>query len=58
MTKIFRLCLWIGLFLLLNQCGRSKDDDGGSGTPDVRVPAGWDGKSDYTGSAFTITTAK
>ena len=58
MAKVIRFGIWIAMFLLLNQCGRSKDDDGGSGTPDVRVPAGWDGKSDYAGSAFTISTAK
>lgn len=56
--KLLGLCMIFAILAILVRCGRFKgdgDDDSGS-APDSRVPSGWDGKSDYTGSSFNIQT--
>lgn len=44
----------IGALGILEQCGRAKEDD--DTTTDSRIPASWDGKTDYSASSFKLET--
>ena len=52
---LLNLLFIMGFIFLAQRCGRNSSDDDDSGGSDARVPAGWDGASDYSDSALKFT---